>query len=202
MLKTKNRGRAEIFETEEKEKPRGKIWAGACNSAMDMVQYAGENAQEEIGMNKWDKRFMELTETVAGWSSCYQENRHVGAVIVLDKRVLTTGYNGAPAGIMSCADRGECLRRKLNIASGTRQELCYAVHAEQNAIIQAARLGIKIEGATLYCTHQPCVICAKMIINAGIARVVYKNGYPDEFSMQLFAEANVRVEKYEDLEKE
>ncbi len=153
-------------------------------------------------MNKWDKRFMELTETVAGWSSCYQENRHVGAVIVMDKRVLTTGYNGAPAGIMSCADRGECLRRKLDIPSGTRQEICYAVHAEQNAIIQAARLGIKIEGATLYCTHQPCVICAKMIINAGIARVVYKNGYPDEFSVRLFAEANVKLEKYEDLEKE
>ena len=132
-------------------------------------------------MDKWDKRFMELTETVAGWSSCFQENRHVGAVIVLGKRVMTTGYNGAPAGIQSCVDKGECLRRKLGVASGTRQELCYAVHAEQNAIIQAARLGIKIEGATLYCTHQPCVICAKMIINAGIARVVYKEGYPDDF---------------------
>ena len=143
-------------------------------------------------MDKWDKRFMELTETVAGWSSCFQENRHVGAVIVLDKRVLTTGYNGAPAGI----------RRKLNVPSGTRQELCYAVHAEQNAIIQAARLGIKIGGATLYCTHQPCVICAKMIINAGIARVVYKEGYPDEFSVQLFKEAGVLVQKYEDIEKE
>ena len=153
-------------------------------------------------MDKWDRRFMELTEKVAEWSSCFQENRHVGAVIVLDKRVMTTGYNGAPAGIMSCVDRGGCLRRKLNIPSGTRQEICYAVHAEQNAIIQAARLGIKIEGATLYCTHQPCVICAKMIINAGISRVVYKHGYPDDFSMQLFREANVTVQKYEDLEKE
>lgn len=153
-------------------------------------------------MNKWDRRFMQLTETVAEWSSCFQENRHVGAVIVLDKRVLTTGYNGAPAGIVSCVDKGECLRRKLNVPSGTRQELCYAVHAEQNAIIQAARLGIKIGGATLYCTHQPCVICAKMIINAGIARVVYKEGYPDEFSVQLFKEAGVLVQKYEDLEKE
>ena len=150
-------------------------------------------------MNKWDMRFMQLTETVAEWSSCYQENRHVGAVIVLDKRVLTTGYNGAPANIQSCADRGECLRRKLDIPSGTRQEICYAVHAEQNAIIQAARLGIKIEGATLYCTHQPCVICAKMIINAGIVRVVYKNGYPDDFSMQLFREANVLVQKFDEL---
>ena len=147
-------------------------------------------------MNKWDKRFMELTETVAGWSSCFQENRHVGAIIVKDKRVLTTGYNGAPENIQSCADRKECLRRKLNIPSGTKQEICYAVHAEQNAIIQAARLGVNISGATLFCTHQPCVICAKMIINAGISRV----GYPDEFSMQLFREANVIVEKYEDIE--
>lgn len=145
-------------------------------------------------MDKWDKRFMELTETVAGWSSCFQDNRHVGAVIVLGKRVMTTGYNGAPAGIRSCMEKGECLRRKLGVASGTRQELCYAVHAEQNAIIQAARLGIKIEGATLYCTHQPCVICAKMIINAGISRVVYKEGYPDDFSVRLFREANVLLQ--------
>ena len=144
-------------------------------------------------MNKWDKRFMELTETVAGWSSCFQENRHVGAIIVKDKRVLTTGYNGAPENIQSCADRKECLRRKLNIPSGTKQEICYAVHAEQNAIIQAARLGVNISGATLFCTHQP-------IINAGISRVVYRHGYPDEFSMQLFREANVIVEKYEDIE--
>lgn len=150
-------------------------------------------------MDKWDKRFMELTETVAMWSSCFQDNRHVGAIIVKDKRVLTTGYNGAPAGILSCADKKECLRRKLNIPSGTQHELCYAVHAEQNAIIQAAKQGIQIDGATLFCTHQPCVICAKMIINAGIARVVYKHGYPDEFSMQLFREANVLVEKYDEL---
>ena len=146
---------------------------------------------------KWDQRFMELTETVAKWSSCYQQNRHVGAVIVKDKRVMATGYNGAPAGIKSCEEKGECLRRKLNIASGTQHELCFAVHAEQNAIIQAARFGINISGATLYCTHQPCVICAKIIINAGIVRVVYKEGYPDEFSMQLFKEANVLVEKLE-----
>ena len=149
-------------------------------------------------MSKWDKRFMQLTETVAGWSSCYQENRHVGAIIVKDKHVLTTGYNGAPAGIQSCVERGECLRRKLDIPSGTRQEICYAVHAEQNAIVQAARLGVNVNGATLYCTHQPCVICAKIIINAGIKRVVYKHGYPDEFSLALFAAADVAVEKFED----
>ena len=149
-------------------------------------------------MNKWDKRFMELTELVATWSSCYQVNRHVGAIIVKDKRVMATGYNGAPAGIQSCEEKGECLRRKLNIESGTKHELCFAVHAEQNAVIQAARSGINTNGSTLYCTHQPCVICAKIIINAGIRRVVYKHGYPDEFSLQLFNEAGVLVEKYEE----
>ena len=137
---------------------------------------------------------MHLTEEVAEWSSCIR--RQVGAVVVREKRVMTTGYNGAPAGIRSCVERGECLREKKKIPSGTHAELCYAAHAEQNAIIQAARYGININGATLYCTHQPCVICAKMIINAGIARVVYKEGYPDDFSMRLFAEAGTRVEKY------
>ena len=101
---------------------------------------------------RWDERFMRLTETVAGWSSCFQENRHVGAIIVRDKRVMTTGYNGAPAGVKSCEEKGECLRRKLNVPSGTKQELCFAVHAEQNAVIQAARYGIKCFGcnALLY----------------------------------------------------
>jgi dCMP deaminase len=151
-----------------------------------------------VFMDKWDKRFMEMAQLVATWSSCYQENRHIGAVIVKNKRVMTTGYNGAPSGIKNCLEREECLRRKLNIQSGTQQEICYAVHAEQNAIIQAARLGISLDGATLYCTHQPCVICAKMIINAGIKRVIYKLGYPDEFSLKLFNEANVSVEKIEE----
>lgn len=145
--------------------------------------------------SKWDYRFMEMAEKVATWSSCFQENRQVGAVIALDKRILTTGYNGASAGIVSCKERGECLRRKLCIPSGTKHEVCYATHAEQNAIIQAARIGVSIVGATLYCTHQPCVICAKMIINAGISRIVYKQGYPDEFSMELLKEAGVSIEK-------
>ena len=150
-------------------------------------------------MDKWDERFMNLAETVAGWSSCYQENRHVGAVAVRDKRIITTGYNGAPSGIDSCAERGECLRRARNIASGTMQEVCYAVHAEQNAIIQAAKLGVSLEGATMYVTHQPCVICTRMIINSGIKRVVYKNGYPDSFAMELFKQSDVEIVKYSDL---
>lgn len=149
-------------------------------------------------MDKWDKRFMQMSELVGSWSSCFQQNRHVGAIVVKDKRILTTGYNGAPSGIITCVERGECIRRKENIPSGTRQEYCYAVHAEQNAIIQAARLGVSLNGATMYCTHQPCVICARMIINSGITKLIYKDGYPDEFAMRLFNEAGMTVEKYEE----
>ena len=152
-------------------------------------------------MDKWDVRFMQMARLVASWSSCYQENRQVGAVIVKDKRILTTGYNGAPSGLVSCKDKGECLRKKLNIASGTRQEICYAVHAEQNAIVQAAKMGISVNGATIYVTHQPCSICTKIIINSGIKKVIYREGYPDDFSMQLFAEAGVEIIKF-DAEKE
>jgi len=147
-------------------------------------------------MDKWDKRVMEMAHVIAGWASCYQENRKSGAVIVKNKRIMTTGYNGAPAGVKTCVERGECLRRKMNVPSGQRQELCYAVHAEQNAIIQAAKLGVSIDGATLYCTHQPCVMCAKMIVNSGIVRVVYQEGYPDEFSLEILKEGGVLLERY------
>ena len=150
-------------------------------------------------MNKWDERMMGMAKLVSTWSSCYKVNRKVGAVIVKDKRIFTTGYNGAGSGISSCVDRGYCLREQMNIPSGTRHEICYAVHAEQNAIIQAAKLGVSVQGATLYCTHQPCSICAKMIINSGIARVVFDEGYPDEFSIKMFNEAGVQVDKFEDL---
>ena len=147
-------------------------------------------------MDKWDVRFMEMARLVASWSSCYQQNRQVGAVIVKDKRILTTGYNGAPSGLVSCKEKGECLRKKLNIPSGTRHEICYAVHAEQNAIVQAAKMGVSVEGATIYVTHQPCSICTKIIINSGIKKVVYQEGYPDEFSLQLLDEAGVQLVKY------
>ena len=142
---------------------------------------------------------MGMAKLVSTWSSCYKVNRKVGAVIVKDKRILTTGYNGAGSGISSCVDRGFCLREQMNIPSGTRHEICYAVHAEQNAIIQAAKLGVSVQGATLYCTHQPCSICAKMIINSGITRVVFDEGYPDKFSIKMFNEAGVKVEKFSDL---
>ena len=146
-------------------------------------------------MDKWDKRFMEMSYLVATWSSCVR--RSIGCVIVKDKRIMTTGYNGAPAGMKTCKEKGECLRMKLGIPSGQRAELCYAAHAEQTAIIQAAKLGISIDGATLYCTHQPCSMCAKMIVNAGITRVVYQEGYPDEFSLEIFAESGVQLERYQ-----
>ncbi|MCQ2409674.1 MAG: cytidine/deoxycytidylate deaminase family protein [Clostridia bacterium] len=152
-------------------------------------------------MDKWDKRFMEMAEFVSGWTSCARKGRAIGAVIVKDKRILTTGYNGAPSGVFNCRDKGYCMRDQLGIASGTRAEMCYAVHAEQNAIVQAAKLGVSVDGATLYCTHQPCTICTRLIINSGIKRVIYKYPYPDEFSMKLFDEAGITVEKFEEEEK-
>ena len=151
-------------------------------------------------MDKWDSRFMQMTHVIAGWTSCFVPGRSIGCVIVKDKRIMTTGYNGAPAGRKTCRERGECLRRNLGIQSGTRAEVCYAIHAEQNAIIQAAKLGSSIDGATLYCTHQPCVICAKMIVNSGISRVVYKYGYPDEFALEMLKEGGVTLERFEEEE--
>ena len=153
-------------------------------------------------MDKWDVRFMEMADLISSWASCYQENRKIGAVIVKNKRIMTTGYNGAPAGVKTCVERKSCLRRELNIPSGTRQEICYAIHAEQNAIIQAAKLGVSIDGATLYCTHQPCSVCAKMIINAGIVRVVYREGYPYDFARRLLSEAEVALERFEPNQEE
>lgn len=144
-------------------------------------------------MDKWDSRFMEMAHVIAGWTSCYRPGRSIGCVIVKDKRIMTTGYNGAPAGLKTCRERGECMRDRLGIQSGTRAELCYAIHAEQNAIIQAATLGQSIEGATIYITHQPCIICAKMIINAGIRRIVVKEGYPDEMSVGILQEAGLKI---------
>ena len=148
-------------------------------------------------VDKWDQRFMKMAWLISDWSSCFRSGRSIGAVIVKDKRIMTTGYNGAPAGVTTCRERGQCLRDKLQIASGTRAELCYAIHAEQNAIIQAAKLGISIDGATIYCTHQPCSVCAKMIVNVGIKRVIYERPYPDPFSLEFFNEAGVVLEQFE-----
>ena len=141
----------------------------------------------------WDEYFMEMAELTAKRSTCLR--RQVGAAIVCDRHVVATGYNGAPRGIAHCEDRGGCLRQQMNVPSGERHELCRALHAEQNAIIQAAALGQSVEGATIYITHQPCVICAKMIINAGIKRIIIKEGYPDEMAVEILNEAGIKIEK-------
>lgn len=142
----------------------------------------------------WDEYFIEITRVVATRSTC--RRRQVGAVIVKGKRLLTSGYNGAPQGMAHCLDIG-CLREQRHIPSGERHELCRGLHAEQNAIIQAALHGVAIEGATLYCTHQPCSACTKMIINAGIARIVYSSGYPDALAESLLKEADIVCERME-----
>ena len=142
----------------------------------------------------WDEYFMEIAEIVKTRSTCLR--RQVGAVIVKDNRILTTGYNGSPAGTFNCIDKGTCKRIELGIPSGERHELCRALHAEQNAIITAAKNGVSTEGATIYVNVQPCVICAKMIINAGIKRIVFKGDYPDELSLEMIREAGITLEKF------
>jgi dCMP deaminase len=141
----------------------------------------------------WDDYFMTITKVVATRSTCLR--RHVGAILVKDKRILATGYNGAPAGLRHCSEVG-CLRQDASIPSGTRHELCRGLHAEQNAIIQAANHGISIRGSTLYCTNKPCVICSKMIINARITQVYYEEGYDDPLADQMLAEASIDMVRF------
>ena len=145
------------------------------------------------GRPSWETYFMDITEQVATRSTCLR--RAVGAVVVKDKRMLTTGYNGAPSGTRHCKETG-CLREKLNIASGERHELCRGIHAEQNAIIQAALHGVSIKDSTLYCTNLPCSICAKMIINAGVKKIIYQTGYADDLSREMLTEARVEIIQY------
>ncbi|MBN1591897.1 MAG: cytidine/deoxycytidylate deaminase family protein [Candidatus Coatesbacteria bacterium] len=134
---------------------------------------------------------MRMARLMAERSTCLR--RKVGAVIVRDKRILATGYNGAPSGFRHCDEVG-CLRAKLNVPSGKMHELCRGLHAEQNAIIQAAMFGVTIKGATLYCTNVPCVICAKMLINAGVSkRIFYQDGYPDELALEMLSEAGAEL---------
>jgi dCMP deaminase len=143
----------------------------------------------------WDEYFMEITRLVAKRSTCLR--RHVGALLVKDKMILATGYNGAPKGLKHCLDIG-CLREQLGIPSGERHELCRGLHAEQNAIIQAAFHGVSIQGATLYCTNHPCIICTKMLINAGIVKIIYEDGYPDELSGGMLREAGIETIQFKE----
>jgi len=140
----------------------------------------------------WDEYFLEMAQLVAKRSTCLR--RKVGAVLVKDKRILATGYNGAPRGLRHCIEIG-CMREKLNIPSGERHELCRALHAEQNALIQASLYGVSVNGSLLYATNQPCVICAKMLINAGIQEIIIGDGYPDKMAMDFLKEAKIKVRR-------
>lgn len=164
----------------------------------------------------WDEYFMEITKLVATRSTCLR--RKVGAIFVRDKRILATGYNGAPKGLRHCEEIG-CLRERLKIPSGERHELCRGVHAEQNAIVQAATSGVNLEGATLYCTTHPCILCSKLIINARVKKVIYLEsyyteppealdlfkekkvssleGYPDQLAREMLDEAGIVVERFD-----
>lgn len=150
---------------------------------------------ESLQLNKrpdWDTYFMEIASLVSKRSTCLR--RQVGAVIVKDRNILSTGYNGAPSGITHCEVTG-CLREKLNVPSGERHELCRGLHAEQNAIIQAAYHGTSIKDSTLYCTNLPCSICSKMLINAGITKIIYKEGYMDDLGKEMIEESGIILER-------
>jgi dCMP deaminase len=138
----------------------------------------------------WDQYFIAIANMVRTRSTCLR--RQVGAVVVKEKRILSTGYNGAPRGMRHCSETG-CLREAADVPPGERHELCRGIHAEQNAIVQAAAFGVCIQGSTLYCTHFPCVLCSKMLINAGITRLVVEKSYPDPLSREMLDEAGIEV---------
>ncbi|MCD5407469.1 MAG: cytidine/deoxycytidylate deaminase family protein [Desulfotomaculum sp.] len=138
----------------------------------------------------WDQYFMDITKLAASRATCLR--RQVGALLVKDNHILASGYNGAPSGLKHCLDIG-CLRDRQKIPSGQRHELCRGLHAEQNVLIQAAVHGIAVKGATVYATHQPCILCAKMLINAGIKRVVFAGDYPDQMALDMFGEADIQL---------
>ncbi len=144
---------------------------------------------ETTSRPSWDEYFVSITRQVATRATCLR--RKVGAIIVKDKRILTTGYNGAPMGVKNCLEIGTCLREELGVPSGERQEICRGLHAEQNAILQASFHGVQIKGSSLYSTNQPCATCAKMIINAGIKSVFYLDEYPDSLALELLDESGV-----------
>ena len=138
----------------------------------------------------WDEYFMKLAVDISSRATCVR--RSVGAVIVKDRRILTTGYNGPPTGISHCT-KETCIRNVNKVPSGERHELCKGLHAEQNAIIQAALHGVSIKGAVIYVTHQPCSICTKMLINSGITKFIYKNPYIDPLANELLAETDIEL---------
>lgn len=149
-------------------------------------------SQDQFARPSWDEYFMTIVRDVATRSTC--RRRKVGAILVKDKRIIATGYNGGPTGLAHCLEIG-CLREQLGIPSGQQHELCRGVHAEQNAIIQAARYGVHTDGSVLYCTTQPCVQCTKMLLNAGVTEIIFSEGYPDGLALQLLQESGIKVRK-------
>lgn len=146
--------------------------------------------KERLKRPGWDEYFLEAAQLVSKRATCLR--RRVGAVLVKDKKILATGYNGAPSGIAHCETAG-CLRERLKISSGERHELCRGLHAEQNVLLQAALHGVSTKGSVLYVTNQPCIICAKMVINAGIREIVFKGDYPDKMARDFLKEAKIRI---------
>lgn len=146
----------------------------------------------------WDEYFMQIVDLVKTRSTCLR--RQVGALIVKDKRILASGYNGAPAGVSHCDEVG-CLREQLKVPSGERHELCRAIHAEQNAIVQAAYSGTSLRGATMYVSLQPCSLCAKLMINAGISKLVFRGAYPDELALAMLNEAGIELVNFDEVKK-
>jgi dCMP deaminase len=152
----------------------------------------GRRAREDrVARPSWDEYFLRIAREVSGRSTCLR--RKVGAVLVRDKRILATGYNGAPSGIVHCDERG-CLRDEMGVPSGERHELCRGLHAEMNSLLQAAVHGVGVAGSTLYCTNHPCSLCTKMLVNARVARVVVEEGYSDRLASDLLREAGLEVE--------
>lgn len=159
---------------------------------MAVKKKAGGQKKHRSIRPDWHIYFMDIADLVSRRSTCLR--RSVGAILVRDKRILSTGYNGVPSGIRHCSEVG-CLRESASVPSGERHELCRGLHAEQNAIIQAALHGVSIRGATLYCTNHPCIICSKMLINAGLAAIVYREGYTDDLARDMLNEANIEVNR-------
>jgi dCMP deaminase len=141
----------------------------------------------------YDEYFMEMAHVVAKRSTCVR--RKVGAILVKEKHILSTGYNGAPKGLNHCSETG-CIRADQNIPSGERHELCRGLHAEQNAIIQAAVFGVSIKGSVLYCTNTPCVVCVKMLINAGVCEIIYSGDYPDDLAKRMMEESKLKIKRF------
>ena len=160
-----------------------------------MVTGYGDITDQSFNQTTWEAIEAFAADYACNFQYFMPSSDDNAARVAAAERAIATGYNGAPMGLAHCEEKGGCLRQQLGVPSGQRHELCRALHAEQNAIIQAASMGHAIEGGTIYITHQPCVICAKMIVNAGIKRIVVKEGYPDELAVEILNEAGLKVEK-------